>query len=585
MAFLVHLLVCTFGMGSWVAINGLWVELPLLVTELPEAWNLPSYLTVIIQLANIGPLLVTLLHRFRPGCLSEVPVILAVLGLGTVTCVLMAFLWNVTSWVQGGRHSVAFMVLTFCLALVDCTSSVTFLPFMSRLPASYLTTFFVGEGLSGLLPALVALAQGSGLTVCVNVTDTPGPGTSSPVTAGNSSITQGAHSTSALSSALPTASPGHLQSRYLPARFAPLLFFLLLALMMAGCLVAFLLLQRRPRCPETSIEELLSSEVTLHSIRPRDEKGRGPPGLADSSKGPGRGEEPCITPWAAQLGFIYALVAFVNALTNSVLPAVQTYSCLSYGTVAYHLSATLSSMANPLACFLSMFLPNRLVPVQPWATWAAAKITVCRDFAAWVQIPALPPLAVRCGGGGSHFPSLGLGDASARQRVGTALLQHGGRHKTRGSCSMLRGACRVWQVHLECQPPRLGPWGGAGGPCPPPLPGLPLWLLRPAHLPSPGEIDTQKMPLAGKLGDLPWGSKAMEGRWGLVGEQDQRPRHSELVGPQVRRWAQRPVSQLKRCSWGVNLACGALPSTLRGIRASSAPGSHTDPLKPHGSNL
>ncbi|XP_062058296.1 solute carrier family 52, riboflavin transporter, member 3 [Lepus europaeus] len=359
MAFLVHLLVCTFGMGSWVAINGLWVELPLLVTELPEAWNLPSYLTVIIQLANVGPLLVTLLHRFRPGCLSEVPVILAVLGLGTVTCVLMAFLWNVTSWVQGGRHSVAFMVLTFCLALVDCTSSVTFLPFMSRLPASYLTTFFVGEGLSGLLPALVALAQGSGLTVCVNVTDTPGPGTSSPVTAEDNSITQGAHSTSALSSALPAASRGHLQSRYLPARFSPLLFFLLLALMMAGCLVAFLLLQRRPRCPETSIEELLSSEVTLHSIRPRDEKGRGPPGLADSSKGSGREEEPCITPRATQLVFIYTLVAFVNALTNSVLPAVQTYSCLSYGTVAYHLSATLSSMANPLACFLSMFLPNR----------------------------------------------------------------------------------------------------------------------------------------------------------------------------------------------------------------------------------
>ena len=60
---------------------------------------------------------------------------------------------------------------TFFLALVDCTSSVTFLPFMSRLPTYYLTTFFVGEGLSGLLPALVALAQGSGLTTCVNVTE------------------------------------------------------------------------------------------------------------------------------------------------------------------------------------------------------------------------------------------------------------------------------------------------------------------------------------------------------------------------------------------------------------------------------
>ncbi|XP_006881740.1 PREDICTED: solute carrier family 52, riboflavin transporter, member 3-like [Elephantulus edwardii] len=176
MAFLIHLLVCIFGTGSWVAINGLWVELPLLVTELPEGWYLPSYLTVVIQLANVGPFLVTLLHHFRPGCLPEVPVIFTVLSVGTVTCTLFAFLWNTTSWVLDSHHSVAFLVLTFFLALVDCTSSVTFLPFMSQLPARYLTTFFVGEGLSGLLPALVALAQGSGLTTCVSVTDTtPGP--------------------------------------------------------------------------------------------------------------------------------------------------------------------------------------------------------------------------------------------------------------------------------------------------------------------------------------------------------------------------------------------------------------------------
>lgn len=170
MAFLTHLLVCTFGMGSWMAINGLWVELPLLVTELPEGWFLPSYLTVIIQLANIGPLLITVLHYFRPGCLSEVPVIFTVLGVGTVACILFAFLWDTTSWVLGTQHSIAFLVLTFFLALVDCTSSVTFLPFMNRLATCYLTSYFVGEGLSGFMPAIVALAQGSGLTTCVNVT-------------------------------------------------------------------------------------------------------------------------------------------------------------------------------------------------------------------------------------------------------------------------------------------------------------------------------------------------------------------------------------------------------------------------------
>ncbi|XP_008574280.1 PREDICTED: solute carrier family 52, riboflavin transporter, member 3 [Galeopterus variegatus] len=361
MAFLMHLLVCTFGMGSWVAINGLWVELPLLVTELPEGWYLPSYLTVIIQLANVSPLLVTLLHHFCPGCLSEVPVIFTVLVVGTIACILFAFLWNVTSWVLGGPHSVTFMVLTFLLALVDCTSSVTFLPFMSRLPTHYLTTFFVGEGFSGLLPALVALAQGSGLTTCVNVTETSDT-TPSPVTTRKTNITQGAHST--LGPDLPwTSAPVvSLQSRYLPAHFSPLVFFLLLSFMMACCLVAFFLLQRQPRRWESSVEDLLSSQVTLHSIRPREEKALGPLGPVDSSKGQGHLEEKVVPHHPAYLAFIYVLVAFVNALTNGVLPSVQTYSCLSYGPVAYHLSATLSSMANPLACFLSMFLPNRSLP-------------------------------------------------------------------------------------------------------------------------------------------------------------------------------------------------------------------------------
>lgn len=46
---LVDVLATVFGIGAWVAINGLWVELPLLVTYLPEEWTLPSYLSVIIQ--------------------------------------------------------------------------------------------------------------------------------------------------------------------------------------------------------------------------------------------------------------------------------------------------------------------------------------------------------------------------------------------------------------------------------------------------------------------------------------------------------------------------------------------------------
>lgn len=33
---LTHLLVALFGMGSWAAVNGMWVELPVVVKDLPE---------------------------------------------------------------------------------------------------------------------------------------------------------------------------------------------------------------------------------------------------------------------------------------------------------------------------------------------------------------------------------------------------------------------------------------------------------------------------------------------------------------------------------------------------------------------
>lgn len=154
----------------------------------------------------------------------------------------------------------------------------------------------------------------------------------------------------------------HLESRYLAPRFSPLLFFLLLSFLTGCCLVAFFLLQRQPWGRQGSIEDLLHSQVTLHSIRPRDTEDTSSLGAPVSS--PGKGsmgsmEVSVASLSPAQLAFIYSVVAFVNALTNGVLPSVQTYSCLPYGPVAYHLSATLSSVASPLACFLPIFLPNR----------------------------------------------------------------------------------------------------------------------------------------------------------------------------------------------------------------------------------
>lgn len=334
MVLLVHVLACAFGLGSWVAVNGLWVELPLIVNTLPEGWELPSYLTVIIQLANLGPLLVTLMHKLYPGRLKEHLIIYCILSIGVVSCILLAFFWDQTTVVAGGQHSTAFFIITFFLALVDCTSSVTFLPFMMQLPAKYVTTYFIGEGLSGFIPGVVALAQGVGMAQCVNSSET----------AGNQ-----------------TAGDATLQTVYLPPNFSTEVFFFLLAAMMCISLTAFIALKKLPRM-YASADPLVADAAT--SVSSGLDNPAGPTDgetLQSNGEGPaeGKGHPAGSQHSAYQLAFIYLMVVLVNAATNGLLPSVQTYSCMPYGNLAYHLSAALSSVANPVACTVAMFFQKR----------------------------------------------------------------------------------------------------------------------------------------------------------------------------------------------------------------------------------
>ncbi|KAM6924620.1 solute carrier family 52, riboflavin transporter, member 3-A [Xenentodon cancila] len=333
MALLVHVLACAFGLGSWIAVNGLWVELPLIVNALPEGWELPSYLTILIQMANLGPLLVTLIHKLCPGRLNERAVIYFILWIGIASCILLAFFWDKTTVVAGASHSTAFFIITFFLSLVDCTSSVTFLPFMMQLPAKYITTFFIGEGLSGFIPGVVALAQGVGISKCVNSSQN--------------------HTNWGMWS---------LQTEYLQPNFTTEVFFFFLAAMMCVSFAAFVALNRLPRTFELSTENLVQDTVASYS------SGLDNPGAQTDEgveKSPERGtaEQRHLQAYPKhsmyELTYIYLLVVWVNAATNGVLPSVQTYSCIPYGNLAYHLSAALSSVANPVACTIAMFFQNR----------------------------------------------------------------------------------------------------------------------------------------------------------------------------------------------------------------------------------
>ncbi|GCB78065.1 hypothetical protein scyTo_0021165, partial [Scyliorhinus torazame] len=298
-----HLLVAMFGMGSWVAVNSLWVELPVVTKILPEGWNLPAYLTVLIALSNVGPLSVTLAHKFSPGLLNERCVIYSIQALGVISSIALALSWDRTVLVGGEQHSVAYLTLAFALAFVCCTSNVTLLPFMFTLPPKYIRTFFVGQGLSALFPCMAALAQGVGQLECRN-----------------SSEANGSHS---------------LQPHYLEENFTAGTFFWLLGGLMFVSMLSFAGLTRKgngkPREPGSGKEVCQLTE---------SEQAHKPPAPFGTTRNI----------------YLLILLAVSNALTNGVLPSIQTYSCLPYGSTTFHLVVVLGNLANPLACFIAMFV-------------------------------------------------------------------------------------------------------------------------------------------------------------------------------------------------------------------------------------
>lgn len=348
MSMIVFLLICVFAISSWIDINGVWVEIPLLVNVLPEGWNLPSYIVILIQIANVGPLAVTIAKRAAPTRVADWYLVYLIIGIGIASCALLAGLWDRTAVVGGQEHSVALLVLMMFLSLVDCTSSVVYLTYMAFLPAQYLTAFYIGEGLSGLIPAIIGLIQGLGKdAICVNTT----------VTTGNETSYE-------------------MFPEYDPPLFSVEVFFVILTALLCLSAIAFSFLHFHPYCRRyhlttgeitvydndaastatedgvhTAEQQVSSSQTKLYAAKTTSNSKTAPPTTipAEFSLTSGR--------VLALLG----IVGWINALTNGVLPSLQSYSCLPYGNLAYNLTVKLSVLANPLACFFGLFLQVRSV--------------------------------------------------------------------------------------------------------------------------------------------------------------------------------------------------------------------------------
>lgn len=330
-----YMLVVVFGSGSWLAINGLWVELPIIVQEIPEGWSLPSYLTLIIQMANIAPLAFTIGNKFFPGVIREVPVIYITVIVGCISCSLLAFFWKETTFVVGAERSTALLVLCFFVAMVDCSSSVTFLPYMAIFREVYMSPYFGGQGLSGLLPSLVALGQGVGSqshTPCVNSSQSPPLGNT---TNGTSNITAGGSWGSG-------------------PKFSAEVFFLFLSGMMMACFLAFLGLNYLPVTKQQKVHRSYqgddgfspTGEQDMELVSDEERHGNNSLEYDDQVE--------TLSAWNTVL--LLVIVKLISGLSNGVIPAIQSYACIPYSYYIYHLTLTLSNIVNPVTCFVFPFI-------------------------------------------------------------------------------------------------------------------------------------------------------------------------------------------------------------------------------------
>ncbi|XP_072169758.1 solute carrier family 52, riboflavin transporter, member 3-A-like [Diadema setosum] len=372
----VILLVVLFGLSTWITINGLWVELPLLVAlGIPEGYNLASYLVIIIQLANIGPLVYSIADHFVRGNKLEAPCIYLGLFLGVVSCLLLVFFWDVTTFWEaiGEERSTALLCLAFLLALKDTTSSVTFIPFMVRLDSAYMLWFFVGQGLCSLAPSLIALGQGVSNQNCV----------------ANTTYTDELSGENCTTWMVETS----------PANYPPVSFFWLLFATMLVAMVAFFILHSLTlakkefviKPPKVDAPENSDPEYHCRSIAGTAREYAKKHSVSSANDvSEEDAEESFEEPALEEYVLLFFLLAVVNAMRNGVLPSIQSYSCGAYGFNAYLLATTLGHVANPVGCFVVLFFPKKSLALVT-STCLVAVLAGCYCMATAALSPT-PPL-------------------------------------------------------------------------------------------------------------------------------------------------------------------------------------------------
>ncbi|CAL2044409.1 unnamed protein product [Caenorhabditis brenneri] len=327
-------LVAIFGSSSWIGTNSVWMELSLLTAKLPEGWNLPSYLSAIVQIACLGPLIYSIILKGVKVNVPTVPLIFVFMVLACCCQLGLCFFWSDTGYIFGAVRSWPLYLLLFGLAIVDAISSVLFLPFMAKFHPAFLNAYFVGMGLSALIPSLLSLIQGTSNYWC----------------------------------------DGNKEPHYYAPRFSVGVFFLINFFFTCAALGAFLILYKKGAHNHNSDKvspEGVDTRTGSVGSETQSEK-ENFQGSIPSSSVPESAS-------GAKLAFLLLATALVNAQMNGIVTSVQSYATLVYSQDTYHYAVTLSNVVSPLGSYLQFFVKIRSIPIL-------AVLTLCSSIATAIII-------------------------------------------------------------------------------------------------------------------------------------------------------------------------------------------------------
>ncbi|CAH8564606.1 unnamed protein product [Schistosoma turkestanicum] len=357
-------LVSLCGLGPWIVVNGLFVELPILVNVLPEGWSLPAYLIIIIQIANVAPVIYVSMTKFFKAksnalcsrCLQP-PERIAnyiILAVGLISCILISQFWDSVVYIsilKLGYHSVGLFVLALFASIVGCTSSVTFVTYLNGMPQSYVGALHFGEAFSDLVPSVLALIQAvSSEPECINKT---------------------------------VNGTNHVVAFFPPPRFSFSTFIYLICIIVMLSLTAFILLDYSPIGLGKAIHEhyrktnfILESNETIDNKDDNNSQSNDDQSISNGILKDIQNVDLAVSNHVGQTVQLHndvhvtkqpgpntflscLLIFYISASNYGFLPAIQSYSCAAYGALTYHLAVTLPGVFSAITTVLTTFLVNR----------------------------------------------------------------------------------------------------------------------------------------------------------------------------------------------------------------------------------